>query len=50
MHKPSEWMVVNDSPLIVTAMCTCGSDDCAYTVTAYEAVNTNLEPVKYVRL
>lgn len=49
-HGPKEWVVVNNSPLIVSAGCICGNDDCGFTVTAYNAVNINLEPIYNVRL
>ena len=47
-HKPGPWSVVSTRPLIVTAMCTCGNDKCAYTVSPYDAVNTHLNPTGYV--
>lgn len=50
IHAPGTWIVVCDSPLIVSAMCTCGHDDCAFTVTAYDAINTHLAPTTTVKL
>lgn len=47
-HSPSEWLVVSDSPLIVTAMCKCGNNECHYTIAVYAAVNVNLDPIKLV--
>jgi hypothetical protein len=47
-HAPKEWVVVSQLPLIVSAMCICGNDDCHYTVSAYMAVNVNLHPTHSV--
>jgi hypothetical protein len=34
-HKPAKWYVVGNSPLIVSAMCVCGDDECYFTATSY---------------
>lgn len=44
MHRPGTWHIVSQHPLILSAMCTCGDPNCAYTVSPSAAVNAHLEP------
>ena len=49
-HSPANWIIVSQSPLIVTSMCTCGSDECHFTATVYSAVNVQLNPTGMVKV
>lgn len=42
-HKPSKWYIVNDSPLVVSAGCTCGNDNCSFTAVAYDATRSSVD-------